>query len=215
MYRRSSSSPTSRRIGFSWSRLITNAFPNFARDNAEQDAELATLEQDLLWTHHMALIDRLGRSALELGPMSAKMAGVTPSEKISKRIYETMLKVGLIEPISEQNPNGINTNLITSRLPHQFAFISIAAQRKLVGMLFFWEEEVVRWRLLDDEEEEIRKVIQDTATQVEGVSADLNVHLERVLMRKNMMPSQHRAAEAADEVNPATGIKAAPPSYSA
>lgn len=68
----------------------------------------------------------------------------------------------------------------------------MAAQRKVIGMLFFWEEEIVRWRLLDDEEQEIRKVMGDAAEKGgnQGALPDLQLALESVRMRRGMRPSR-------------------------
>jgi hypothetical protein len=53
-------------------------------------------------------------------------------------------------------------------------------------LLCFWEEEVVRWRLLDEEEAEIAMAIELVGTE----RVDLGVALERVKMRRQMRPSQ-------------------------
>ena len=62
-------------------------------------------------------------------------------------------------------------------------------------MLFFWEEEIVRWRLLDDEEKEIKKVMSDacTAGGNQGIVPELRVALERLRMTRGKMPSQRLA----------------------
>ncbi len=62
-------------------------------------------------------------------------------------------------------------------------------------MLFFWEEEAVRWRLLDEEESEIRKAMEEGGSAqggegVESMKAELRVALESVRMRRRMRPSE-------------------------
>jgi hypothetical protein len=86
---------------------------------------------------------------------------------------------------------GIDISHINPRFPHYLAFISVAAQRKLIGLLCFWEEEVVRWRLLDEEEAEIMEAIELTGTE----TVDLGIALERVKMRRQMRPSQRAGGE--------------------
>jgi len=54
----------------------------------------------------------------------------------------------------------VDTSKLGRDLPGQVAFVSVHAQRKLVGMLFVWEEECVRWRLLGGEEGEIKGALE-------------------------------------------------------
>lgn len=64
-------------MGFSFNRLMTNAFPNFANDNAEQDADLTSTEKDLLWVHQVLGAEKSSRSPMTLDEGSALSAGVT------------------------------------------------------------------------------------------------------------------------------------------
>jgi hypothetical protein len=61
-------------------------------------------------------------------------------------------------------------------------------------MLFFWEEEAIRWRLLEQEQAELV-----TAMAAEGVAEELKkelkIRLEGVQMRKGMRPSQRPTAQ--------------------
>lgn len=54
-----------------------------------------------------------------------------------------------------------------------------------MGLLFFWEEECTRWKLLDAEEREIL-----SALNADPGNADLKVALEAVQMKKNLLPSR-------------------------
>jgi len=51
--------------------------------------------------------------------------------------------------------------------------------------LFFWEEECMRWKLLDDEEKEILRALGMNKDNV-----DLACALEAVEMKKKLLPSQ-------------------------
>lgn len=68
---------------------------------------------------------------------------------------------------------------------HQLAIVSVHALQKLVGLLFFWEEECVRWMLLDREEKEILGILEMDG----GNETDLKVVLEAFRLRKVLMPS--------------------------
>ncbi|EXJ74244.1 uncharacterized protein A1O5_02540 [Cladophialophora psammophila CBS 110553] len=183
MYRKPSG-----QMGFSFNRFMTNAFPNFANDNPERDADLTMDEKDTLWTHQVTRAEAAQRSPMTLDAGSALMAGITPNNKISARIHKELVKNGIIDPSA---PLGIDTTRITPKFAHQLAFISVAAQRKVVGMLFFWEEEAIRWRLLEQEQAEIETamgVVEGGVT--EETKKELQVRLQSVRMRKAMSPSQ-------------------------
>jgi hypothetical protein len=67
--------------------------------------------------------------------------------------------------------------------------ISIHAQRKLIGCLFFWEEECVRWKLLDGEEKELLGAMEaERIAEVAG-EKELAVQLEGVRRRMRLVPS--------------------------
>lgn len=87
----------------------------------------------------------------------------------------------------------VNTAGIGKGFASQVAVISVHAQRKLVGLLFFWEEECMRWKMLDEEEREILR-----ALDMEGgvKNRDLDVALEAVEMKKRMLPSRRPEAVA-------------------
>jgi hypothetical protein len=84
MYRKPSGS-----TGFSFSRLMTNAFPNFASDRPEDDAELSMTEKDILWVHQVLGAEHAKRPPMTLDEGSAKACDVTrefsriPSTRIS------------------------------------------------------------------------------------------------------------------------------------
>ena len=73
MYRKNSGS-----TGFSFGRLMVNAFPNFANDTPEQDAELTSNEKDILWIHQVQGAQLTGnRKPMELDEESFMKAGIT------------------------------------------------------------------------------------------------------------------------------------------
>jgi hypothetical protein len=72
MYRKESGSK-----GFSFGRLMTNTFPNFANDTPEQDADLNMNEKDILWIHQIQGAEAAKRSHMTLDTESALKAGIT------------------------------------------------------------------------------------------------------------------------------------------
>lgn len=104
----------------------------------------------------------------------------------SPRVLSSLKKHSILLPTSPY----IQTSLITKQFPHQLPFLSIHRQRALIGLLFFWEEELVRWRLLEDEEAEIVKLISEVEEEDEGLQVALGV-----VRKKMKVPPAGRGEE--------------------
>ena len=130
-----------------------------------------------------------------LGENSIFVAGIVADEAQSKTVYKTLVKKDLILPTPGAATVGakmtVDTAKVTKNFANQFATISVHTQRKLIGMLFFWEEECTRWKLLHAEEAEILKALETN----EG-NKDLATALEAVEMKKKLLPSQRGEATA-------------------
>lgn len=167
-------------------RLIANAVPNFANDS--DDVDLSPQQADNLLRYQLVL-----PYPRYLSEKSFFIAGIVGAESLSKKVYKALVKSNIILPVPEDGPSSgasqetqmtVNTAGVTKNFASQLAVISVHAQRKLVGMLFFWEEECTRWKLLDAEEKEILSALEA------GENMDLAVALEAVEMKKKLLPSQ-------------------------
>ncbi|KAG4430778.1 hypothetical protein IFR05_013747 [Cadophora sp. M221] len=191
---------------FSFFRLINNAIPNFARDDPN-DVNLSPSQADALFSYQLAL-----PHPRYLGDEAFAVAGIVGSKILSRKVLGTLVKNGTVVPApgGEDGREGgevqmtVNTAAITKNFAHQLASISVHAQRKLVGLLFFWEEECTRWMLLDGEEGEIGGLLE-----VHGESTDLTVALEAVRLKMVLMPSQRAEGTA----NVGAGVGHVLPSY--
>jgi hypothetical protein len=173
---------------FSFNRLVSNAFPNFANDFVN-DVDLTPGQADQLLTYQLGAAHPryLSESAFFIG-------GITGSKSLSKKVHQALIKHKIVLPAPEAGSSKgqaatetmtVNTAGVTKGFASQMAMISVHAQRKLVGLLFFWEEECMRWKLLDQEEREIL----DALKQNEG-NADLDCALEAVRMKMKLLPSK-------------------------
>ncbi|KAH7080969.1 hypothetical protein FB567DRAFT_117040 [Paraphoma chrysanthemicola] len=130
---------------FSFTRFISNAVPNVA--GAPQDIELSREEKDLIFIHQFNEPD-----PLILSPEAFRYGGIDTSSKVAASIHKAMLQNGVLE----KDTHVINTAAITRSLAHQVPSITSHAQKKLINLLFFWEEEVERWNRLTGEQEALR-----------------------------------------------------------
>lgn len=69
------------------------------------------------------------------------------------------------------------------------ACIPYQHQRKLVSLLFFWEEELVRFKLLDEEENEIRLVLSQMEGPENGAVETLQIALGNVARKRMLAPA--------------------------
>lgn len=81
-----------------------------------------------------------------------------------------------------------DTTKIDRRMVPKLASISKAKQRILIDLLFFWEQELVRWRLLCQEESQLREQLSDTGLD-EGTRTYFRHHLQVVQAAKRVLPS--------------------------
>jgi len=101
-------------------------------------------------------------------------------------VLSTCHSIGLINPQTGQP----DTTKIDRSMVSKIAIISVPKQRELVNMLFFWEEECTRWRLLDMEERELVDRLG-----VGGVEGDERIAGEeslKVIMAKKRIPPSLR-----------------------
>jgi hypothetical protein len=166
---------------FSFSRMILNAIPNFANDSPN-DVDMSPKQADDLVEYQLSL-----PFPRYLTEASFYVARITDNETFSQKVHKSLLKAGIIAAPSPDNSQPpVTTAAIGKNFSNQLSHISIHAQRKLIGMLFFWEEECTRWALLDQEEAEILKATGEGNAE----NSDLDLALQAIQMKKKLLPSQ-------------------------
>lgn len=134
---------------FSFNRFVSNAIPNIA--SAPIDTDLSPNEFDTLFMHQLGEPD-----PLILSPQAFLQAGITSSPKVSTSIHKALVKNSILSP----NSPTVNTAAIGKNFTHELAMITSHAQKKVINLLFFWEEEGQRWKVLIGEQEELKVVIE-------------------------------------------------------
>ncbi|KAF2815219.1 uncharacterized protein BDZ99DRAFT_459146 [Mytilinidion resinicola] len=168
---------------FSFSRFINNAVPNLALGPRADD--LTVREQDQLFEHQISLPD-----PLKLDSLAFFVGGITSHERVSTQVHAALIKNGVLSAQSA----AIDTKAITPQFAHQISIISSFAQKKLVNLLFYWEEEQQRWRVLLEEETEIKGVI-DAEREDDGAVGSLEKRLKELEGMIRLKPSM-RSIEA-------------------
>lgn len=96
-----------------------------------------------------------------INDMSCFMSGVVDGRTMSRDAYKALKKMGVLDPETGE----LYTRRIDRNFSHGMAVVPLNRQRMIVGLLFHWEEEMTRWRLLDEEEAEIRKAMDVDRTR--------------------------------------------------
>lgn len=165
-----------RRASFSLYRLITNAVPNFANSG---DPSVSVNDLDALFDFQQSV-----KPPQKLVPASLYLVRIAQDEKAAAKVYNKLLKIGVLH----EGPPYVDTKKITANFTNQVAIISSFAQKRLVYLIFDWEEEIRRWQVLEDEENEINTVMEEA----KAVGGDVG-HLEKRLLEigglKRLRPS--------------------------
>lgn len=131
---------------------------------------------------------------LLLSQLAFHTANIVWRYKDSQRVYKTLQKKGIISAAGE-----IKTQAITKSFAHQFAYLSAFAQRRIIGVLFWWEEEVQRLKGLFEQQKEIKQLLesmsQDDDDGPGSTVALLKTELARVRMLVNLKPSERAEIE--------------------
>jgi len=165
-----------RKASFSLYRLITNAVPNFANSG---DPSVSVNDLDTLFNFQQSV-----KPPQKLVPASLHLLRIAQDEKTAAKVYNKLLKIGVLQ----ESPPYVDTKKIAANFTNQVAIISSFAQKRLICLLFNWEEEIRRWQVLEDEENEIKMVMEEA----EAVGGDVG-HLEKRLLEigglKKLRPS--------------------------
>jgi hypothetical protein len=188
---------------FSFTRLISNAFPTLAASSSsDADTDLPITKADALFQHQISL-----PSPSYLSDQSFFIAGIADQLSLSNRIHKSLLKSGVILPYTEEGRQSgtgdtsclpVNTVKIIKCLPNGLSYVSIYKQKVLINMLFFWQDECQRFRLLDNEEEDIRALMhQESERDINaeggrGVAywEELALRLGAVEIKRRLLPSK-------------------------
>jgi hypothetical protein len=184
-----------RKSSFSFSRLAQNMFPNFASD---RNPDSVSQQLDVLFDFQAALA-----VPQYITPAALYLSECAQNEKTAAMIHSKLLKLGVLK----SEAPWLDTQKIDRNLPNKLPELPIYTQKVLVNLLFDWEEEVRRWKLLEEEETEIHLVMNE----VQAVHGDVG-HLEKRLFEigglKKLKPSLRAVSSAGDVANAAD-----PPRY--
>ena len=96
-----------------------------------------------------------GMLSLQMDVESEWLNALADSKHVAKRVLSSCHDAGVIDAATGRPV----TTSIDRSMVSKIAIITVQKQRELVMMLFYWEEELVRWRLLCEEEGRLRTAL--------------------------------------------------------
>lgn len=135
----------------------------------------------------------------ELGTEAFYAAKVVNTEELSARVHSALTKIGVLTTWDQEHHRNrlscVDTAKITRNFAHQLPFCSTFMLRRIVSLLFVFEEQATRWESLDQEEQELKQLLRDPP---QGMEAELQIRMLAILQRKAMLPSQLERGRAID-----------------
>jgi hypothetical protein len=144
-----------RRYSFSLGRFILNAVPNFANTGSPS---ISPEELDRVFSFQQSL-----NPPRKLTPASLVVAKIVDEEKTGGWVIKRLQKLGILSLDASDLPASpyVVTPKIGPNFANQVPWISSYAQKRLVWLLFDWEEECRRWDVLEAEERELKTIIAE------------------------------------------------------
>jgi hypothetical protein len=171
---------------FSFSRLAQNMFPNFASDHGPYSV---SKQLDILFDFQAPLT-----VPQYITPAALYLSECAQNEKTAAIIHNKLLKLGILK----SEAPWVDTQKIDRNLPNKLSELPVYAQKTLVNLLFDWEEEIRRWKMLEEEETEIRLLMGEVKA-VQGKVGHLEKRVLEIGGLKKLKPSL-RAATSTGEV---------------
>ena len=166
-----------------WQNLFPAASPRGLKHIDMSAQQLDTVVQYQLQLRHPQYLD--AHSLVFAGIVSNGIRAEHAHKLLVKHQYILAAPVGSADV--EHPAMTVDTNIIDRSFARNLPTLSMLAHRKLVCLLFFWEEEVNRWRMLLHDESIIRDAL---ATATGPTVQDLTIALEAVEIKKMLLPSQ-------------------------
>jgi hypothetical protein len=116
-------------------------------------------------------------------------ADICRSKSVAEKVLNTCHGLGIIDPATGQPA----TSKVDRSMVNKLATISARKQRELVLLLFFMEEEITRWRLLSNQEDEIKSNVEGGGLLLVA-RTELEMSLKLVQAQKNVAPSLRDAS---------------------
>ncbi len=113
----------------------------------------------------------------------------------AKSVHRTLVSVGVLDA----NTHYPDTSRVDRHLVSKIGIISVPKQRELVNMLFWWEEEIQRFKVLENEKMRLEQGLKNSdESGGEGAKEEVAARLKELELLRSVVPSQRRADGSVD-----------------
>jgi hypothetical protein len=121
---------------------------------------LALYDMDYMFEFQQTL-----RNPKQLGCASFAMMGLG-NVKSTMKVTSKLNDLGILLSSRNSGGKGVDDIVVTDALPPDFSkkmrrVLPIYHQKRMMMILFFWAEELMRWRLIEDEINEVKLLIEE------------------------------------------------------
>ncbi|QIW96045.1 hypothetical protein AMS68_001563 [Peltaster fructicola] len=165
--------------------------------NITLNIDLSPLECDLLVSYQLSL-----SPPSFLGTHAFSAAKIVSSDDLSARIHDALFRIAIINrPPADASEAymPVDTTKITRDFANQLYFCNGFVLRRVISLLFVFEEQCVRLRMLDAEEREIKSILANPPPGLEG---ELQLRLQAVHTKRALLPSEQNQKESAQDDPP-------------
>jgi len=136
---------------------------------------LSIMEADRLFDFQMTM-----KNPKQIGPATFCVMGIG-DVKLTLKATKKLNEMGILLSSRNQGGRGIDDIVITEAIPPGFSkkmkFLNTYQQKRLITVLFAWRDELMRFRLLDDEISEMNTLILEEHREGNDEVGHLEVQL--------------------------------------
>jgi hypothetical protein len=129
----------------------------------------------------------------QIGPATLYMMDVAPSVKTTLKATYKLNEMGVLLSSRNSGGRGVDDIIVTDAIPANFSkkmkLLAVPQQKRLIVLLFEWEEELIRWRVLEDEMNELKTIILEERNEGNTNVGHLEIRLVELKGLWRLKPS--------------------------
>jgi hypothetical protein len=126
----------------------------------------------------------------QLSAATLYIMGVTDTERKATKTVAKLVEIGVLSKGDAASQGGyVNTRNIGSQFAHQIYILPKWALKRLICVLFAWEEELMRWRMLEEEKTDLQAIIEEERREGGGQIGHLEVRVLEINGLWRLAPS--------------------------
>jgi hypothetical protein len=165
---------------------------------------LSIRDSDHLFDFQLSL-----RNPKQFGAATLYVMGIASSMKVTVKAINKLNDLNILRSSNQSLGNGMRgiddiivTEVISSDFSRKMKMLSVSQQKSLIMLLFAWQEELVRWRVLDEEINEVKTIILEERMHGSEEIGHLEVRLMELKGIWRLKPSLRLQRSTTEEALP-------------